>query len=280
MSMTGLAEVADQIQKFWSPIFVPELRQSNPLIELVSKQYEGAIQKGGDTVRVSQIVKVPATRKTIGAAGYNSFDSNTLQTRYVDVKADQIITAAVEISTLAELQSQIGAQQSTIREALMAGVRENINTFLYGKVAPAAAHEVIASDINKATLIDLRTLASKAKLPTGNRFGLISPEYWATLLNDNTLTSADYVDDKPVVGGQAGLNRMGFQMFEDDSRDGKTALFFNPDFLHFVMQMQPEFKVSDLHANKQHGYLLSVSLVCGAAQGIEGDKKHLTVNPA
>jgi hypothetical protein len=39
----------------------------------------------------------------------------------------------------------------------------------------------------------------------------------------------------------------------------------------------PEIKVSDLHSNKQFGYVISVRLVVGAEQGIDGDKKAIVV---
>lgn len=278
MGLTNVADVANQIQKFWSPIFVPELRESHPFINLVDKKYSGEIKKGGDEVKVSQIVAVDAERKTIGDPGYNTFNSQTLVTRQVAVKADQIITAAVEIDDLADLQSQIGDQNSEIRSALLHGVMRNLNNFLYSKVAPSASnpdHDYSDSTITKTELLKYRRLASESHWASGQRFALVSPQYWEGILGDTTLTSADFVNDAPVIAGQQALRRYGWDMLEDDSREGKYAIFFHPDFLHLVMQKEPEFKLSDLHANKQHGYLLSVRLVCGAKLGIQGDIKHI-----
>jgi hypothetical protein len=48
--------------------------------------------------------------------------------------------------------------------------------------------------------------------------------------------------------------------------------------MYLVMQEMPTFKLSDLHSNKQHGYLLSVRLIVGAKLGIDGDVKHITVD--
>lgn len=278
MGVTDVQAVQNQVQKFWSPIFTPELRESNPLINLVDKKYDGEIKKAGDTVRVSQIVKVPAQRKTIGQPGYNTFESHALQTRYVDVKADQIITVATEIDDLAALQSQIGDKDSDIRQSLLKSAQEEISKFLYSLVAPSTSapdHTFTDASISKTELSKYRKLAAQSHWANLPRFALLSPDYWDNVITDEKLTSGDFVNDKPMVAGQSGLTRYGWQMFEDDSLTGKYGLFFTPDFLHMVTQMVPEFKLSDLHGNKQHGYLLSVRLVCGAALGIQGDRKHI-----
>ena len=119
MALTELADVQEQVQKFWSPLFVAELIESNPLVALVNRDYEGEIRVGGDTVRVSQIKRPSGETKVIGAAGDNEFTPEKLVTAYVDVKADRRFVASFEFEDLVELQSQIGAQDSAIRQALL-----------------------------------------------------------------------------------------------------------------------------------------------------------------
>jgi hypothetical protein len=46
------------------------------------------------------------------------------------------------------------------------------------------------------------------------------------------------------------------------------------------MQLQPTIKVSDLHANKKFGYVISADVIFGAALGIAGSKKHQLVTAA
>ena len=53
MALTELADVQNQIKKYWSDLFMPELRESNPLLALVDKTYDGEIKRQGDTVTVS-----------------------------------------------------------------------------------------------------------------------------------------------------------------------------------------------------------------------------------
>jgi hypothetical protein len=66
MSVTDLAAVTNQIQKFWAPIFMPELKAQAKLPGLVSRDYEGEIKAEGDTVYVSQLVIPDAQEMTVG----------------------------------------------------------------------------------------------------------------------------------------------------------------------------------------------------------------------
>jgi hypothetical protein len=97
-------------------------------------------------------------------------------------------------------------------------------------------------------------------------------------MDDSTLASADFVGtDKPTVGGQMAFPRFGFNLLEDTSRTGDYGLFFYPDFMHMVMQQEVRVKVSDLHAQKKFGYVISVDVVFGAALGVNGNVKHIRV---
>jgi len=50
MSATLLSDVSQQVQKFWSPMFMDELMESTLLASLVNKEYQGDLKRGGDTV--------------------------------------------------------------------------------------------------------------------------------------------------------------------------------------------------------------------------------------
>ena len=290
---TKLAEAADQVQQFWSPLFVPELIEQSLLPALINKDYEGDIKKGGDTVRVSQILRPNAVRKNIDTdPNPSSFDSQLLTTTKVDVKADTRITASYEIEDLVELQSQLGDKDSEIRQSLVESIMIDLNSYIYSLVAPSASApdhtKTGVTDFNAAEVNELRQLASQAKWPgnRGSRYLLTDPSYMSDMLNNSTLTSADFgAQDAPVIGGQMARQRFGFNIFEDNSAGmgslsssgADAALAFHPDFMYLVMQRAPTFKVSDLHANKQHGFLISVDMILGAKIGIEGDVKHMTV---
>ena len=289
MATTQVADVSAQVQEFWSPIFQDELLESTLLPALVNKDYQGDIRQGGDTVKVSLIDRPTAERKTIGA-GADTFNPAKMSTQQVEIIADQRITASFEFSDLVMLQSQIGDQDSNIRKVLMEAIDIELNNYLYGLVAPSASapdHTVTGvTDFNASQVNNLRKLASQAKWRKDGWWLLADPSYMSDMLNDSTLSSIDFgAQDVPVIGGQMARQRFGFNILEDNSAGLLTlsassedaALAFHPDFMGLVMQKEPNFKVSDLHANKQHGFVISVDMIVGAKLLNEGAVKHISV---
>lgn len=280
--MTDVAEVSNQVQKIWSPIFMEELREDTLLLNLVNKDYQGDIRKENDTVYVSQVNKPQGQNLTVGVDA-NSFQSTSLSTSRVAIVANKRAVASFEFSDLVDIQSQINGDSSPIREALRQSVAEEINNHLYSLVSPSASSpdHIIPSvtDMNKTQLGAVRKLAAKAKWKKDGWIGLLDPSYYSDILADAGLTSRDFAaDDNPVIGGQVAFPRFGFNLFEDNSRETDDyGLFFHPDFMHLVMQTEPTFKISDLHSNKQFGYVISLDIIYGAALGIDGDKKHIVV---
>jgi hypothetical protein len=281
MSVTTLTEVQYQIQKYWSPLFTKQLRESLLLGSLVDKKYDGEIKRQGDTVRVSQVNAPNGELKTVGVDA-DSFSPQAVSTSYVDIIADKRAVAAYEFQDLVELQSQISRDNPEIMESLKYAMAKQINDYLYSLVNPStsAPDHLIngVTDFNASQLSACRVLASQAKwAPNPAWYALLDPQYYGDLLNAQTLTSGDYVSDQPVVGGIIGTRRFGFQIFEDNSRSADFALLFHPDFLHMVTQQEVQIKISDLHAQKKFGVVMSVDIVFGAKLGIDGNKKHIKV---
>lgn len=276
MAKTTITEVQDLVQKVWAPLAMDELRAKMLLGSLVNREYEGQIRQKGDTVQVSVINKVAGERKTIGTDAM-SFTPTALTTTKVDVKADTLFIASVEIDDIVDIQSQIDKQNPKLREAIVYGLMEQVNKHLYAAVAPQASHQIQSTaSIGNSELLSVRTLAAKAKWAEG-WYGLVSPTYYTDLLSATNIVSSDFVQDKPVQAGVIGSKRYGFNLFEDNGLGDDKAVFFHPDFLLYVMQTDVEFKISDKHANKELGYILSAHFYGGCKLGPEGAKKHIYV---
>lgn len=293
MSVTGLAEVNAQIQKFWSPVFEQQLKENTLLPSLVSKKYQGEIKKGGDTVRVSQINRPEAEIRDIGTNA-STFNTQQLSTQYVDIQANKRIVTAYEFEDLVELQSQIMSDSPAIRQAMFEACEIKLNSYLYSLCAASISspdHSISGvTDLNATQLNAIRQLASTAKwAKDGGWWLLADPSYYSDLLAAQTLTSSDYgASDAPVIGGQIVKQRFGFNLLEDNSagliKFGNTlgsaaadyALAFHPDFLHLVMGA-PTFMVSPLHSNKQFGFVISCDFWAGAKLGNDGAKKHIQI---
>lgn len=298
MAKTGISDLSNHVQKFWSPMFVDELKEETLLPSLVNRDYEGQIKgaSGGDTVYVQQFNRPTAERNTTTGAGGDTFNPSLLSTVRVAVTCDQRITASFEFDDVVELQTQLAKEEATgemgpIKKGLIEAVEIELNNYLYTKVAPSASapdHTITGvTDFNAAQLGAVRVLAAQAKWrKMGGWYGLLDPQYYQDMLNASTFGDAQYgAADAPLIGGQFALKRMGFNILEDNSAglvtlSGSSAdagLFFHPDFMALCMQTDPQFKVSDLHSNKQFGYVISCSFIAGAALMPDGDNKHITV---
>lgn len=281
MALTDINQISEQVQKKWAPLFMQELREQLLLGALVNKDYEGSIGAEGDTVYVSQINAPQGALKTVGTDA-DTFDSELLSTTRVAIQANKRAVAAFEIADTAKLMSQLDSKDSEIRQSLLFAVSKQINDFLYSLVSASASapDHVISgvSDFNAAQVSTLRVLAGQSKWMKNKPWTILAdPVFHGDLLNAQTLVSQDFVSDKPVVGGQMGTQRFGFNIFEDNSLPADHALAFHPDFLGLVMQYEPRFKISDLHSQKKFGALLSADIVFGASLLIDGDVKHIQV---
>ena len=282
MSVTTLTEVQYQIQKYWAPVFTKQLRESLLLGALINKDYQGDLKRQGDTVRVSQVNAPTGQLLTVGTNA-DSFSTEAISTSYIDIVADKRAVAAYEFEDLVSLQSQLSLDKPEVRESLMFAMNKQINDYLYTLVSPSTAtpdHEIASvADLNVGQLSAIRVLAGQAKWATNKRwYGLVDPQYYGDLMDDTTLAGADYgASDSPIISGKLALNRFGFSIFEDNSRSADYGLFFHPDFMHLVMQDEVQVKISDLHSQKRFGYVLSVDVVFGAKQGINGNVKCIRV---
>jgi hypothetical protein len=282
MSLTDLAVVQEQIQKYWAPRYSKQLRASLLLGSLVNKDYKGEIKKGGDEVTVSQIQAATGEIRTVGVDA-DSFNSESAQMLEVKVKADKRAIASFEFADLVSLQSQLDQEDPQVLEALNYGMESQINNYLYSLMVPSTSspdHDISGvTDFNASQLAACRTLAAKAKwMKMPGWYALLDPQYYGDILNAVTLTSSEYgATDAPVIGGQVALKRFGFNIFEDNSRGDDQGFLFHPDTIHLVQQTEVQIKISDLHSQKKFGVLMSVDLIFGAKQGIEGNKKVIKV---
>lgn len=282
MTDTTIADVTNQVQKYWSPLFTKQLRESLLLGSLVNKEYQGEIKRGGDTVRVSQVNAPTGQLLTIGVDA-DSFTSEAISTSYVDVQVNKRAVASYTFQDVVELQSQLSRDNPEVMEALQFAMAKQINDYLWTFVAPSTSapdHDRSGiSDFNASELVTDRGLAAAAKWRMDpGWYGLLDPSYYGNILSAQTLTSSDYgATDAPVISGQIAKQRFGFNLFEDNSRSTQHAVLFHPDFLHYVTQSAVQVKVSDLHPLGQFGVKLSVDLLFGAALGINGNVKHIRV---
>lgn len=285
MANTDLDNVTSAIQTFWSPMFMDELRQTNLLFNLVNREYTGDLREMGNSVVVNQINAPTGQRLTIDGAGVGrTFTPETMSLSSVTITADQRLVASYDFHDLVAIQSMIdpvGSRATETRQAMVQAISNQLNTYLYSLIAPATTIASVAT-MTAATVASARETAATLKWSYNKPwYALLAPQYYSDLLVDTTFTSADFVGgDAPVISGQIGLKRYGFNIFEDNTQTaGPTSggLFFHPDFLYMVSQYEPRFKISDKHSQNEFAFVMSVDWVIGAKIGIQGAARHIKV---
>jgi hypothetical protein len=289
--VTKVSDLNEQVQKFWSPMFMKELKEATLLPALVNKDYSGELRRGGDTVYVTQVSRPSAQLKSIGVDS-DSFDSEKVVTTRIAIPANKRIVASFEIEDLVDIQTQIEQDSPEIRRVLLEAVELKLNEYVYSFISPSASNpDHILSGVanfDATQLLSVRGLASQAKwMKEKGWFLLLDAQYYNDVLSSQTLVSKDFIDgEAPVIGGQIANKRYGFNILEDNSAGMRQisptnaiadlGLAFHPDFMHLVMG-EPRFKLSDQHSSKRFGAILSVDFWVGGALGIDGNLKHISI---
>lgn len=284
MASTELADVINQIVKVWGPNYSQQYRQSFVMPALIDRNV-GGVQalSQGDTVRVSQVNKLTGQLRTTAQC---DFTPETLATQYVDVTIDKRAVASLEFCDLVEMMSQINLQRQDVRDAMKHGMLSQINSEVYGIVAPTVEQTAIAT-IDADKLTELTKLADEAFWPSDDRWLICDPQYKKDLLDDATLTSADFgASDNPVIGGQLVLNRYGWKILMDNSAAFKTvlnggaggvAMAFTSDWAHMLVAAEDRVKISDRHSNYEFKLVMSVDTIFGLSLSNDGADKHIVV---
>ena len=67
--MTVLNDVTSMVQTFWPTLLMDALQETNILVNLCNRDYEGAINDTGNTVKVNQVNPIVGETLTIDGAG-------------------------------------------------------------------------------------------------------------------------------------------------------------------------------------------------------------------
>lgn len=284
MASTELSDVVNQVQQFWGPQFSQEFRQSFVIADLIDRTPGGLSSiSQGDRVRVSQVNALAGQSR---ATTECDFTPETLSVQHVDIICDKRAVASLEFCDLVELKSQINMDRQDVRDAMRHGMLSQINTEIYSVVAPTTEQTSIAN-IDADKLTELTKLADEEFWPENERWLLVDPQYRKDLLDDATLTSADFgATDSPVIGGQMVLERYGWKIVMDNSAAFKTALnaggggvalAFHPSWASMVIARQDNIEVSSRHPSLKFGMIMSVDTVYGVDLGNDGADKHIVV---
>ena len=262
-AVSGVSELANLIPEIWSPLIYAELRNQLMIADVFNHDYEGEIRNMGDTVRVNTIL---APSGQILTDDKQSFETEAFQVTQQSITVNKRAVAAFEFTDLAQLQSMAFEQDA--REALVYALRKQIETSVLAALIPSASapnHQIApasASDLAAVDVATMRTLLSLAKVPKMNRYLFLDPNYYGDLLNKTTFTSSDFIQNNGAVSsGEFASPLYGFRIAESDFLGTDIGYAIHPSALTMVMQQSLRMKISDLHGQKNFGYVMSADLV-------------------
>ncbi len=271
-NLNGKADLQNLIPQVWSTRFYESLKNNLVLAALFSSEYEGEIQSRGDTVKVNQIT-VPAAETLTDDK--TKFKSSPITVNQFTLEINRQTVHAVEITNLALLQS----------EAFMEELRKEMTYQLYLKmeqelleVYDAAVSQTLtttaASDFAAIDIAKARAAFGRAKIPFGDRYMVLSPEYYSDLLTKNQIISTDFVNTKPILD-QTVPNVLGFGIVESNVLATDTGRAFHKSVLQLAMQRSLNLAVLDQKVNNKLSYSVVADFVwdCKVFEAARGWKQ-------
>ena len=228
--------------------FIPEVWSADLMVALrgaqvfgqggvINRDYEGDIAQSGDTVHIGSL-----SRPTISTYTKNStaIDPQTLSTTDQTLLIDQSKYFAFEVDDVDKRQARDGGRllNQAADEAAF-GVADVIDLFLASLMTTNAGNVVTAGDAATPDaaykiVLALKLKLDKAKVPTAGRFVIVSPEFYALILQDNRfIDAAAYGSNTALINAEVG-RILGFQVLTSMNLPQGTA-GTNPEVSNFVV---------------------------------------------
>ncbi|MGW3724829.1 P22 phage major capsid protein family protein [Streptomyces sp. NPDC000851] len=193
---------------------------------IINRDYEGEIAQSGDTVHIGSLA-----RPTIATYVKNTTAINpqTLTTTDQTLIIDQSKYFAFEVDDVDKRQARDGGQLlNKAADDAAFGLADTADLFLAGLMTTGAGNVLTAGDAATADaaykiILALKLKLDKAKVPTAGRFVIVSPEFYALLLQDNRFIDASsYGDSNAIRNGEVG-RVLGFQVLVSLNLPAGTA---------------------------------------------------------
>ncbi|MDA2805710.1 N4-gp56 family major capsid protein [Nocardiopsis suaedae] len=199
--------------------FIPEVWNAELLVSLkkryvfgqagvINRDYEGDISQFGDTVHIGTLAA-----PTIATYTKNSTTINpeTLTTTDQTLLIDQAKYFAFEVDDVDARQARDGGQLLS-KAAMEAadGLRDTADQFVAGLMTTGAGNVLSAGSATTADeaymiVLGLRLALDKARVPSESRFLIVSPDFYALILQDPRFIDASrYGSTAPIRNGEVG----------------------------------------------------------------------------
>lgn len=206
------------IPELWNARLFAALEKVHVANAFVNKDYEGDIQKQGDTVHIVSINNININTYTKGTP-ITVQDLTDTETTLTISEADYFAFAVDDIDAVQAAGDLVDA--ATANAAY--GLNDKSDKFLFATIASGVATgnklatvQLTASNIYQK-IVELRTKLDKANVPTAGRAIAIPPEAYALLLQDSRFVAGGGAQaEEAVRSGYVG-KVAGFEVFETNN---------------------------------------------------------------
>ena len=194
---------------------------------VINRDYEGEIADSGDTVHIGSLAAPTISTYT---KNVTVIDPQTLATTDQTLLIDQTKYFAFEVDDVDARQVKAGGQLLTKAASDSAyGLSDSQDQFLANLMTTNAGNVITAGDVATPdaaykVILALKVKLDKAKIPTTGRFVIVSPEFYALILQDARFTDASkYADNGSTIrNGEVG-RVLGFQVLSSLNLPQGTA---------------------------------------------------------
>lgn len=217
--------------------FIPEVWNAELLVALRKAQvfgqtnvsnrdYEGDISSFGDTVHIGSL-SAPTIANYV--KNVTAIDPQTLTTADDTLVINQAKYFAFEVDDVDMRQARDGGQLLTKAASDAAyGLSDAADAYLAGLMTTNAGNVLTAGTAATADeaykiVIRLRLSLDKAKVPSEGRFLVVSPDFYALLLQDaRFIDASQYGTNAPIMNGEVG-RVLGFNVITSLNLPAGTA---------------------------------------------------------
>ena len=292
---TKPGDVPQQVVEIWATQFQSEYREKHVLANLTDMSYQASFNQSNDTAKISQYNAGDGEDLAIDVDSPQNdtaceFNPSPILTQQVELKINRRAVSSREFCDLTSLLSQVKPEDMALRATMGFEVSKVINKRLYSTVS-ATSNTGSTASISATTLSALAKQADGLFWPEQDRWLLLDSEYYEDLLNATTLVdvSATGSGDRPTIAGQFVQQRFGWNIVKDTSVDMKAQLNGGTAGVALAMTREhllwaspfgdamSRIQISNQHANRKFGFVMSIDQPFGVALGNDGAAKAIII---
>jgi hypothetical protein len=223
--------VTNFVPDLWSSKLLVALRRNHVGAAICNRDYEGQIQRSGDSVKITSI-----TRPTIGTyTAHTDITVEDIDDATRSLLIDQAKYFAFELDDVERAQSVDGSgimAQATSEAGY--GLRNTLDSYVLTTIAAGVSGSAPDNSIAEATistataaydrLVDMSVLLDNSDAPEDGRWAVVTPAFYGWLLKDSRFVAAgDGPSAATRANGRVG-EAAGFQVYKSNNLpDGPGA---------------------------------------------------------